>query len=128
LYDGHPPERLGARASEIVAGTEAERTFARRLAEAQAIGAASSGLPNRHPALSARDGLSVWQRLFGWTYVAGYLTALCMATAATLAITIAALAAIFLLLIGIRLMAAAFALTPKRPPRAHIAAAGDLPV
>lgn len=128
LYDGHPPERFGARTLDNLAGAEAERTFARRLAEAQAFGAASNGLPNQHPMFSARDGLSVWQRLFGWTCVAGYVTALFMATATTIAITIAALAGIFLLLIAIRLMAVAFALMPQRRGRPRVAVAGDLPV
>lgn len=128
LDNGHPPERFGARASDSLSGTDAERTFARRLAEAQAFGAASNGLPNQNPTLSARDGLSVWQRLFGWVAVTGYVTALFLATSTTIAVTVAVLAGVFLLLIAIRLMAVAFALTPSRPARARAAAAGDLPV
>ena len=85
-------------------------------------------MPNQNPALSARDGLSAWQRLFGWTCVAGYVTALFMATATTITISIAALACIFLLLIGIRLMAVAFALMPKGSARVRAAATGDLPL
>lgn len=85
-------------------------------------------MPNQNPALSARDGLSAWQRLFGWTCVAGYVIALFMATATTITISIAALACIFLLLIGIRLMAVAFALMPKGSARVRAAATGDLPL
>jgi cellulose synthase/poly-beta-1,6-N-acetylglucosamine synthase-like glycosyltransferase len=109
-----------------LAGTEAERTFARRLAEAQAFGAASNGLPIQNPALSARDGLSVWQRLFGWAAVAAYAVALFGATAITLATTIVVLAGLFLVLILIRLLAVASALASRRSPKARAFEAGGV--
>lgn len=129
LYDGYDAVRAGTRTSTIARDATAEETFARRLAEAQAFGAASNGLPSQNPALSARDGLSPWQRLFGWTVVTGYVAALFAVTAATLAITIAVLAGIFLILIVIRLLAVAFALLSRRSRKARaFEAGGALPV
>lgn len=60
--------------------------------------------------------------------MAGLVTALFMATAATIAITIAVLAGIFLMLIAIRLLAVAFALVPQGPARARPSPTADLPV
>lgn len=113
LYDGYDAFRAGTRTSTIARDATAEETFARRIAEAQAFGATSNGLPRQNPALSARDGLSPWQRLFGWTVVTGYVAALFAVTAATLAITIAVLVGILLILIVIRLLAVAFALLSR---------------
>jgi hypothetical protein len=128
LYDEHGSLRAGALTSDIAGDARREETFARRLAEAQAFGAASNGLPGQRPDLSARDGLSIWQRLFGWLAVAGYATALFAATATTITITTIVLAGIFLMLITIRLLAVAFALMPRRAPRTRATPAGDLPI
>lgn len=127
LYDGYDAVRAGTRTSTIARDATAEETFARRLAEAQAFGAASNGLPSQNPALSARDGLAVWQRLAGWLAVAAFVAALFVATDATLAAAIAALAGVFLTLIAIRLLAVGFALAPRRTAKPR-ASAGELPI
>jgi hypothetical protein len=127
LYDGHGAVRPRGRTTDTSIDKGGDTTFERRLAEAQAFGAASNGLPNQNPAFSARDGLAVWQRLVGWLAVVGFVAALVVTTEAAIATAIWATAAVFLALILIRIAAAMIAFVRPRPAATPILPDAHLP-
>lgn len=85
-----------------------------RLTDAQAFGAASEGLASSRPDLSARSGLTIVQRLLGWTLVIAYAWSLFTATTITLNASVLVMGALFGIIIALRLTAAirAFAAKP----------------
>ncbi len=103
-------------------------TFYRRLAEAQAFGDASDGLSSQRPEFSARGGLTTAQRLAGWLFVFACSAGLFMATQLTIAIAVGALALVFLVLIGLRLLAAGMKLGMGEVSRSQSPSHSDLPV
>ncbi len=128
LYDGHRAVRAGSRASFDTVEIDGRDAFERRLAEAQAFGAASDGLSRQKPEFSARHGLTIGQRLIGWLVVAGFVASLFAATELTLAASMVALAAVFVMLILIRLLAAAFAMRRRKAAKPHAISMTSLPV
>ena len=128
LCDGFRTIRTDARTQSNQFDEARQDTFERRLAEAQAFGAASDGLSGQRPELSARHGLTIGQRLFGWLFVFAFVTSLFVATRLTLAVSITAIAAAFGALIVIRFLAAAFALAPRKAAATPAVADAYLPV
>jgi len=93
-----------------------------RLADAEAFGAASEGLPSSRPDLSAKSGLTVVQRLLGWAIVIAFAYALFAATDATVSASVFTMGALFGIIIVLRLFAAFHAFrqgSVAPPPRVH---------
>lgn len=128
LFDGFRTIRTDARTQSNQFDEARQDTFERRLSEAQAFGAASDGLSGRRPDLSARHGLTIGQRLFGWLVVIAFVASLFVATELTLAVSITAVAVMFGLLIIIRFVAAAFAMAPRASANTAVVADANLPV
>ncbi len=121
LFDGDGTARI-RRADDDHFSAAANETFARRLADARAFGAASEGLSSARPDLCARSGLTIAQRAVGWLFAIGFAGLLLMATSATLAASAIVLGLLFGFLIGLRILAALSALFWRKPPGSeHIA-------
>ncbi len=93
-----------------------EDLFKRRLAEAQAFGAASERLSSQHPEFSARWGLNAKQRIIGILLFGGYGAWLYFATATAISALAIAVAVAFGLIIAMRFWTIVAALRRKPMP------------
>lgn len=128
LYQRQRTVGAGDRTPSDQSSDHYRETFYRRLAEAQAFGEASDGLSSRRPEFSARGGLTVAQRLFGWMVVFGFVAAMLSAPRLTLDVCVAALGLIFLGLISLRFFAAVLKLASGKTASAPAPASISLPV
>ncbi len=128
LYDRQRTARADSRTLFDQISIDHRETFYRRLAEAQAFGAASDGLSSHHPEFSARGGLTIAQRLVGWLVVFTFGAGLVTAPGLTITLAVGALASVFLLLIGLRFLAAGMKLGGGGANNTPTARLGPLPV
>lgn len=120
LFDGDGAARV-IRAAQAGFSSTVDAVFARRLADARAFGKASEGLAATRPDLSAKSGVTVAQRAWGWAIVIACAGALFAFPAQTLVVSALILGVIFSLLIGLRVMATASALSAKPPAHPRLA-------
>lgn len=128
LFEGDEAAFAKRRAAEDHNAPAMDETFTRRLSEARAFDRASRGLVATAPELSAKSGLWIWQRAAGWVFIAGFTWQTLLNPAAAQTAFVLILAAVFGLMITMRLAAVLSAIFRTAQPQAARIADDELPI
>ena len=127
LFDSDWDVAASRQRSATSYASDRDELFRRRLSEARAFGAASEELSIRHPAFSARWGMTAQQRVAGFLAFVGYFAWMFLAPGQAINALAIALAIAFGLIIALRLCMAIAALLRKPAPTSRRLQNDELP-
>ena len=127
LFDSDWDVAASRQRSATSYASDRDELFRRRLSEARAFGAASEELSIRHPAFSARWGMTAQQRVAGFLAFVGYFAWMFLAPGQAINALAIVLAIAFGLIIALRLCMAIAALLRKPAPTSRRLQNDELP-